>query len=212
MKFIAYKALFASLMLAAPMMIGGQANAQARSVAVVDPDTVIGKSSAYTTAMTQIQTTYKAQIDQVNTRSAALNAELKPLVDAFNVARSAPNATEQSVQPSYDALQKKKAAADQEIGRLSQSIQLARAYVLEQIEAQFDAAVRAAMRTKAVDLVLASGAAIAYQPAADISAAVTTELNRLLPSVQIVPPAGWQPGQKQQAAAPAQAQQKPQGR
>ena len=36
---------------------------------------------------------------------------------------------------------------------------------------------------------------------ADITPAVITELNALVPSVGITPPAGWQPGQAQGAAA-----------
>lgn len=208
MKFLSSKALFASLALAAPMMVGGQAHAQARAVAVVDVEAAIGRSAAYTNAMTAMQTTYKPQIDQVNARTTAINTELQPLVNAYNAARSAPNATAQSVQASATALQNRQNAAQQELARLSQPIQLARAYVVEQINAQLDAAVRAAMRARNVDLAVAPGAVILAQGNADITPAVTAELNRLVPNVQIVPPAGWQPGQQQ--AQPQQPQ--PQGR
>lgn len=209
MKFLAPKALLASLALTAPMMVGGQAFAQARAVAVVDVEAAIGRSAAYTNAMTAMQTTYATQINQVNTRTTAINAELQPLINAYNAARSAPNATAQSVQPSATALQNRQNAAQQELARLSQPIQLARAYVVEQINAQLDPAVRNAMRARNVDLVVAPGAVIVATGNADITAAVTTELNRLVPNVQIVPPAGWQPGQQQQ---PAQPQQQPTGR
>ena len=210
MKLLASKALLASFALAAPMIVGGQAHAQARSVAVVDLDAAVGRTTAYTTANSQIQTTYKAQIDQANARTATLQAEIQPLVNAYNAARSAANATPQSVQPSATALQAKQNAAQQELNRLLQPVQLARAYVIEQIGAQVDAAIKAAMRARNVDLVVAPNATVSYQPSADITAAVTAELNRLVPSVQIVPPAGWQPGQQQ---APAQQQQqRPEGR
>jgi Skp family chaperone for outer membrane proteins len=211
MKFLAHKALIASFALAAPMMIAGQAHAQARSIGVADLEAAVTKSNAYVTAMTQMQTTYKPQIDQINARTTALNTELQPLVNAFNAARGAPGATNQSVQPSYTALQTRQQAAEQEIARLSQPVQLARAYVVEQIGVQVDAAVRAAMRARSVDLVVSPAATVSYQPAADITAVVTTEINRLVPSVQIVPPAGWQPGQRQQAA-PAATQPQPPGR
>ena len=39
----------------------------------------------------------------------------------------------------------------------------------------------------------------------DITDAVVTEINALVPSVSITPPAGWQPGRQGQAAAPAAA-------
>lgn len=210
MKLLAHKALFASLALAAPMMIGGNAYAQARSVAVADLEAALRQSNAYTVANTQMQTTYKPQIDALNARTTALTAELQPLVAAYNAARSAPNATAQSVQPSATALQAKQQAAEQELARLAQPLQLARAYVIEQIGTQLDAAVRAAMRARNVDLVIQPGAAVAFQPAADITTAVVTEINRLVPNVQIVPPQGWQPGQTQAAAQPQQ--QQPQGR
>lgn len=209
MKFLAHKALFASLALAAPMMVGGQAQAQARSVAVVDVEGAIVKSAAYAGAMTAMETTYKQQLDQIDARRTVLNAELKPLVDAYNVAIKVPNATQQSVQPAATALQNKQAAIQQEIGRMSQPIQLARAYVVEQIAGQVDAAVRAAMRARNVDLAVGPGAAVLALGNADLTPVVVTELNRLVPRVQVQPPAGWQPGQ-QQPAAPQQPQ--PQGR
>ena len=42
---------------------------------------------------------------------------------------------------------------------------------------------------------------------ADITAAITTELDRLVPTVNSTPPANWQPGQ--QGAAPAGAGARP---
>lgn len=213
MKFIAQKALFASLALAAPMIVGGQAYAQAKSIAVADLEGAIVRSAAYTNANTAMQTTYKAQIDQLNARTTQLNAEIQPLATAFNTARAAPNATEASVQPSYTALEAKQRAAQAEIQRLSQPLQLSRAYIVEQIGAQLDPAVRTTMRARKIDLVLAPNAAVAFEPALDITTAVTAELNRLVPSVQIVPPAGWQPGQQQnQGTAPAAQQPQPVGR
>ncbi len=211
MKTLSFKALAASLALTAPAMIGGgAAHAQARGVAVADLEAAIGQSAAYTNANTQIQTTYKAQIDQFTARQNALTAELQPLVAAYNAARSAPNATQQSVQPSAQALQTKQQAVEQELANISQPVRLSRAYVVEQIGAQLDAAVTAAMRARNVDLVLSPGGVVKAQGNADITSAVVTELNRLVPSVQIVPPAGWQPGGQQQQGQPQQ--QQPQGR
>jgi len=205
-------ALIAAAALAAPMTIAGQAHAQARSIAVVDQQRAIGESNAFKTAMTQIQTTYKAQLDQLNTRRAALEAEMKPLVTAYENAAKAPNATEASVRPSMTALQNKNNAANQELARIGQPIELARAYVVEQIALKMDDALKATMTARNIDLLLVPGATVSYQPAADITTALTAELNRLVPSAQIVPPAGWRPGQAQQpaAGAPAAAPQQPQ--
>src|SRR3546814_9661270 len=62
-------------------------------------------------------------------------------------------------------------------------------------------ALKSAMTKNKVDLVLQPGATVSYQPAVDITNAVVTELNTLVPSAQIVPPAGWEPGQQQQQQA-----------
>ena len=51
------------------------------------------------------------------------------------------------------------------------------------------------------DLVLVPDATVSYGPGVDITSAVTAELNALVPSVGIVPPAGWQPGQPLPGAA-----------
>src|SRR3546814_12222113 len=65
-------------------------------------------------------------------------------------------------------------------------------------------ALKSAMTKNKVDLVLQPGATVSYQPAVDITNAVVTELNTLVPTAQVVPPAGREPGQQpQQQAAPA---------
>ena len=69
-------------------------------------------------------------------------------------------------------------------------------------------AVTNAVRAKNVTLLLRPDAALFAQPAADITTSITAELDRLVPTVGITPPAGWQPNQQGQqggaaAAAPA---------
>jgi hypothetical protein len=92
--------------------------------------------------------------------------------------------------------------------------------VLEQFTngGRLDAAVKAAMAAKRVNLVVQPQAVLLAQPAADLTADITAELNKTVTSVQITPPAGWQPGQQQAAAgaapasAPAPATATPPGR
>jgi hypothetical protein len=67
-------------------------------------------------------------------------------------------------------------------------------------------AVQNAVRARNVSLLVSPQAVLFAQPTADITAAITTELDRLVPSVNTTPPANWQPGQQGQAggaAAPA---------
>src|SRR3546814_15818726 len=102
----------------------------------------------------------------------------------------------------------------QELARLQQPAARAQGYALEQISAHLDKAVQTVVGQKKVSLLLRPEAAFFAQPTVDITPAITTELDRVVPSVSISPPANWQPGQQHQqpqhqaapAAAPAQPQ------
>jgi Skp family chaperone for outer membrane proteins len=173
-------------------------------VGVVDLQRAVGTSNAYTTARGQMQTTYKAAIDSFNARKAALDTELKTKSDALQAAaKAAGGKPTPALQTQYQQLQERNQEAQQELQRLGQPIALANAYVEEQITAKLGDALKSAMTKAKVDLLLNQEATVSYQPSVDITAAVVTELNTLVPSVGIVPPAGWQPGQQGQAGAAA---------
>lgn len=168
-------------------------------IAVVDMDEAVNKSVAATNARTQMQTTYKANIDNFNSRKTALDADLKQKAEAFQAAvKAAGGKSTPALQTQYEQLQQSQQSAQAELQRIGQPIALANAYIEEQIGAKIGDALKAAMTKSKVDLVLQPGATVSYQPSVDITAAVTTELNALVPSVNIVPPAGWQPGGQQQ--------------
>jgi len=202
--------IFKSLMLAAvaatPIVAATAvpASAQVAGVAVADPEAAIQNSNAWKTAITQIQTTHKAALDQANARAQAVQAELNPLVQQLQTASQQPNANQQQLQTQAAAIQQREQAAQAEIGRLTQPAQLARAYAFEQINRQLGPASQAVITSRKLQLLLRPEALLYAGQATDVTAAITTELNRLVPSVTTTPPAGWQPGQ-QQAGAPAAA-------
>ncbi|WP_339347892.1 OmpH family outer membrane protein [uncultured Sphingomonas sp.] len=204
-----FKTLLLAAALAAPAaIVSTSATAQVGGVAVADPEAAVANSKAWATARTQIQTTYKAQIDQANARRQAISTELQPLVDAYQKAAAAPGATEASLRSQATAIQTKEQAGNAELQRLTAPASRAQAYALEQISAKLPDAVSAAVRAKNVSLLLRPNAALFAQPTADITSAITAELDRTVPTVGITPPANWQPGQQQQqqgaaAAAPA---------
>ena len=72
-----FSKLLLATAIAVPGVIAAAAPAAAQSVAVLDPDAAIGNSNAWKTAAQTIQTTYKAQIDQVQARQTALANEIK---------------------------------------------------------------------------------------------------------------------------------------
>jgi Skp family chaperone for outer membrane proteins len=190
----------------APVAVASPALAQVNGIAVANPEGAVLQSNAWKAAITQIQTTYKAQLDQAQARQTAVQAELRPLVEAFEKARAAPNANEAALRTQATTIQQREQTANAELQRLTQPVQRARAYAAEQIGAQLQPAVNAAMARKKVTLLLRPEAAVQAAPTTDITADVTTELNRLVPTVSITPPANWQPGGQQAApAAPAAA-------
>jgi Skp family chaperone for outer membrane proteins len=200
-----FKHMLLAAALAAPgALLAGTAAAQVSGIAVANPEQAVANSKAWTAARGQIQTQYKTQLDQANTRRTAIQAELQPLVTAYQTAARAPGASEASLRPQAQAIQTKQQAAQAELARLTQPAQRAEAYAIEQISAKLSDAVQAAVRARNVTLLLRPEAALFAQPAADITPAITAELDKSVPSVGITPPANWQPGgQGQQAAAPA---------
>ena len=127
-----------------------------------------------------------------------------------------PGASAQTVQTEANALQNKRNAVQQELARLQQRVTLATAYVEEQVGMKLNDAIKSAMKTQKVDLVIQPGAVVAREPYVDITPAIIAELNKMVPSASITPPAGWQPGQaeqaQQQAAPAATPAQQPSGR
>ena len=186
---LAIAALSVSPMVAAP------AAAQARSTAVADVRAAAAKSNAFTVASQQIQTTYKAQIDQQETRGQTLQAEMNVLIAKYNEEAKKSPQNQAALQAAAKAVQDKRQAAQDELGKIGEPVELALAYVEDQISVRMNEAIKAAMTAKKVDLLLQPDAVLARENNVDITDAVVVELNKILPSVTITPPAGYKPGQ-----------------
>ena len=186
---LAIAALSVSPMFAAP------AAAQARATAVADVRAAAAKSNAFTVASQQIQTTYKAQIDQQETRGQTLQAEMNVLIAKYNEEAKKSPQNQTALQAAAKAVQDKRTAAQEELGKIGEPVELALAYVEDQISVRMNEAIKAAMTAKKVDLLLQPDAVLARENNVDITDAVVVELNKILPSVTITPPAGYKPGQ-----------------
>lgn len=186
---LAIATLSASPMLATPAI------AQAKAIAVADVRVAAARSNAFTVASQQIQTTHKASIDQQQSRGQTLQAEMNVLIAKYNEeARKTPqNAT--ALQAAAQAVQTKRQSAGEELQRIGAPVELALAYVEDQISIRMNEAIRAAMTAKKIDLLLQPDAVLARENNVDITDSVVAELNRILPNVTITPPAGYQPGQ-----------------
>ncbi|CAH0352606.1 MAG: OmpH family outer membrane protein [Sphingobium sp.] len=212
MKTIIKAAAFALAPMTAIALATTPAAAQSKAgIAVANLEQAVATSTAYTTARTQMNTTYKAQIDAFNARKTAIDADLKTKGEALQAAiNAAGGKPTPALQTQYEQYQQQTQTYQAELQRLGQPIGLANAYVEQQITAKLSDALKAAMTKAKVDLVLSPEATVSYQPTVDITAAVVTELNALVPSVGITPPAGWQPAQRGQGGAPAPAAAAPQ--
>ena len=186
---LAIAALSVSPIVAAP------AAAQAKAVAVADLRVAAARSNAFTVASQQIQTTYKAQIDQQETRGQTLQAELNVLVAKYNEEAKKTPQNAAALQAAAKAVQDKRQAATTELQRISAPIDLAVAYVEDQISVRMNEAIKAAMTARKVDLLINPEAVLARENNVDITDAVIAEINKLVPNVSITPPAGYQPGQ-----------------
>lgn len=186
---LAVATLSVSPMLAAPAI------AQAKAVAVADVRVAAARSNAFTVASQQIQTTHKATIDQQQARGQTLQAEMNVLIAKYNEeARKSPQ-NQTTLQAAAKAVQDKRQAAGEELQRIGAPVELALAYVEDQISVRMNEAIRGAMTARKIDLLLQPDAVLARENNVDITDAVVAELNRLLPNVTITPPAGYEPGQ-----------------
>ena len=193
------KILVASAMAIATLsvspILSAPAIAQAKGIGVADVRVAAARSNAFQTASTQIETTYKAQIDQQQSRGQTLQAEINVLIAKYNEEAKKTPQNQAALQAAAKAVQDKRQAAQTELGQIGAPVDLAIAYVEDQISVRMNEAIKAAMTAKKIDLLLNPDAVLARENNVDMTDAVVTELNRILPNVSIAVPAGYQPGQ-----------------
>lgn len=190
----------------APAVIAITAPASAQSVAVLDPNAAVANSNAWKTAAQTIQTTYKTQIAQTEARQQTLSAGIKTAATALDTNHDGQlSQAEQQANPNgLQALQAKQRSAQQELARLSEPFTRAKDYALEQITGHEDEAVQNVVKQRRITVLLRPEATFVADPSADVTSAVTAELDRLITApVSVTPPANWKPGQNDQQAAPA---------
>lgn len=181
--------------------------AVAPGIGVANLEAVVANSNAYKVAQTQRLTTYKAQFDAAEARRKAIAAQLQPMADKFNKDRAAPGANQDSLRQQAGTIQQLQQSGQQELQGILQPVALSEAYVQEQINDKLVTAVQNAMAKRKISLLVNPSAIISANNAYNLNQSVLDDLNVLLPSTQIVPPAGWEPREQreQRAAEAAQA-------
>ncbi len=158
-------------------------------LATADISRAIIGSSALQTAYNQIGTTYAAQIEQGQTKQAELSTLLQPFDTNGNSQLDEAELPAVQASPSFAQIQ----TLEQEVAALTNQVNAARVYAVEQILAQYPAALSDVISAQQIVMVLQPETLQFAADGADITSQISTALNTRLPSVAIVPPADWRP-------------------
>ncbi|MEO0057314.1 MAG: hypothetical protein RIT17_764 [Pseudomonadota bacterium] len=161
-------------------------------VATVDISRAVLGTTAFQTAYEQVNTTYAQQNELRRTKAQ----ERQTLLQTFDKngdkqVDDAELAAKQAT-PDFAKLQ----TLEAEIQGLSNQIDAARIYAVEQVITQYGAALTEVTTQQQIKLVIDPSTLLFAVPEADITAQITTSLNAKVPSVGIVPPQGWQPARE----------------
>ncbi len=185
-------ALVAALLSAA--VVAAPANAQVSGIATADTSVAIVRSKALSTAYQQIGTQYASVSQQVQAKRQEIN-NLNAQLDT--------NKDKELTQAELDVAIKAKSpvlaqldAKQKEVNALQDPVILAQLYAVEQIALKYEAAQQAVITAKRINVILAPDAFVWAPESADVTAAITAELDKAVPTVPITPPAGWRPSRQ----------------
>lgn len=168
---------------------------------IANLEAAVVNSNAYRTAAQQRQTYYKQYYEAAEAKAKQVDAQLKVAVDKFNADKAAkkPDAV---LQQDLLAIRQIEERGKEEIRQILMPVLLSEAYVEEQITDKLDQAVQTAMAKRGVTILLQPGTVIARANTYEMTGAIITELNVLIPTANLVPPQGWMPRavREQQAA------------
>ncbi len=161
-------------------------------IATVDISRAVLGTTAFQTAYEQVNTTYAQQNELRRTKAQ----ERQTLLQSFDTngdkqVDDAELAAKQN-SPQFTQLQ----TLEQEIQALTNQIDAARVYAVEQVIVQYGAALQEVVTKQQIKLVIDPATVMFTVPEADITQQITTALNAKVPSVGIVPPQGWQPARE----------------
>ncbi|APE29010.1 OmpH family outer membrane protein [Aurantiacibacter gangjinensis] len=192
MKTLVKSAALAVLATTAAMpVMTAPAVAQVNGMATADIVAAVIRSQAFQTGYQQVNTQYQTQLTTINQRQQ----QRQQLVQSFDTNGDGQlDQTEQAVtQDASNTTVQQIQAIDREIAQLQRPIELARLYVLQQVAQQYQPSLQAVISANNIQFVIAPDAVVYNAPAADVTAAVTDQINTRLPAAAITPPADFQP-------------------
>ena len=172
------------------MGVSAPASAQVQGrVATADVSRAILGTQALQNAYNQIGTTYSAQIEQRQTKQTELANLLRPFDTNGNGQLDDAELPAVQGSTSFTRIQ----TLEQEMQAITNQVNAARIYAVEQILQQYPAALTEVTTQQQIVMVLQPDTIQFAADGADITQQITTSLNTKVPSVQIVPPADYRP-------------------
>tara|TARA_Y100000114_G_scaffold156784_1_gene185278 strand:- start:991 stop:1677 length:687 start_codon:yes stop_codon:yes gene_type:complete len=184
------KAMLAGATILGATLAAVPAAAQVNGIAISNPEAVILQSAARQAAYQQISQQYQAQLQQLSTvRQEASQLERSLDTNSDNQVSDA----EIQANPTVVAQIQQK---EQQIAQIYQPIQLAQAYAIEQLVADYENAQNQVIQQKKIQMLL-SPDVVQYAPEnANVTQDILTVLDQRMPSVHTAPPANWQPSRQ----------------
>ncbi|MEE4288624.1 MAG: OmpH family outer membrane protein [Erythrobacter sp.] len=161
-------------------------------IATVDTTRAIIGTEALRNAYETVTTTYKAQIDQRAARQQQLTDLLKPFDTNGNGRLDEAEIPGLQNASNFQQIQQIEA----EVAGLTDQVNDARIFAIEQIFAQYGAAIEEVANTQQIQIIMPVGSVLYGRAEADITGQVTTALNAKVPSVGVVPPQNYRPSQQ----------------
>ena len=162
------------------------------AMGTVSAPAAIASTNALRTAFQQIGTTYAAQQTQLQQKTEQRDTLLRQLDTNNDGGLDAAEQQAAQTAPQIEQIQ----TLENEMAQLSSQIEGARVYAIEQIARQYGAALQEVTQANNLQIVLNRDAIAYATPAASVDSKLAAALNTRVPSVQIVPPADWQPAQQ----------------
>lgn len=173
------------------LFMAAPASAQVGGVATANSTVAIAQAKALAPAYQQIETTYKSYLDQIQTKRQEMQGMLAQLDKNGdkNVDQAEMDAAEAAKSPVLKQIE----AKEKEIGNLQTPIAKAKMFVISQLIDKYGDAQQAVVTAKKLNYILAPDAFVWAPPAINVTPAITTELDKLLPTVNVTPAADWNP-------------------
>lgn len=181
----------AGFALTALVALPAHAQVEGRMATVDISGTILG-TTAFQNAYTEVNRTYTQQNDLRRTKAQ----ERQTLLATFDTNGNKQVDDAELAAKQGSAEMTKLNALEQEIQGLTNQIDGARVYAIEQIIVQYPTALQEVTARDQIKFVIDPGSLLFAPPEADITQKVVAALNAKVATVGVVPPSGWQPSRE----------------